>query len=115
MKKYIFFIVGIGIILAGLLVYNVYNVQKENTKVFEDPGYILQSASSQSQKIDKYYFNADEEYKIKNNQKVIFKDTSGDEVTTGKDNFIHYNNGSCSIFARFINTPFFKLLIDPLL
>jgi len=36
MKKYIFFIVGIGIILAGLLVYNVYNVQKENTKVFED-------------------------------------------------------------------------------
>lgn len=70
MKKYIFFIVGIGIILAGLLVYNVYNVQKENTKVFEDPGYILQSASSQSQKIDKYYFNADEEYKIKNNQKV---------------------------------------------
>ena len=55
MKKYIFFIVGIGIILAGLLVYNVYNVQKENTKVFEDPGYILQSASSQSQKIDKYY------------------------------------------------------------
>lgn len=72
MKKYIFFIVGIGIILAGLLVYNVYNVQKENTKVFEDPGYILQSASSQSQKIDKYYFNADEEYKIKNNQKVIF-------------------------------------------
>ena len=43
MKKYIFFIVGIGIILAGLLVYNVYNVQKENTKVFEDPGYILQS------------------------------------------------------------------------
>lgn len=73
MKKYIFFIVGIGIILAGLLVYNVYNVQKENTKVFEDPGYILQSASSQSQKIDKYYFNADEEYKIKNNQKVILK------------------------------------------
>ena len=56
-----------GIILAGLLVYNGYNVQKENTKVFEDPGYILQSASSQSQKIDKYYFNADEEYKIKNN------------------------------------------------
>ena len=42
-------------------------MQKENTKVFEDPGYILQSASSQSQKIDKYYFNADEEYKIKNN------------------------------------------------
>ena len=68
MKKYIFFIVGIGIILAGLLIYNVYNVQKENTKVFEDPGYILQSASSQSQKVDKYYFNADEEYKIKKSE-----------------------------------------------
>lgn len=73
MKKYIFFIVGIGIILAGLLIYNVYNVQKENTKVFEDPGYILQSASSQSQKVDKYYFNADEEYKIKIIKRLFLK------------------------------------------
>ncbi len=94
MKKYVFFIVSIGVILAGLLFYNVYNVQKENMKNFEEPGYILQSASGQTQKIDKYYFNANEEYKVKNNQKVIFKDTSGDEVTTTKDNFIHYNNGA---------------------
>lgn len=114
MKKYIFFIVGIGIILAGLLVYNVYNVQKENTKVFEDPGYILQSASSQSQKVDKYYFNADEEYKIKNNQKVIFKDTSGDEVTTGKDNFIHYNNGSISSLKKGVLINLANIEQDPI-
>lgn len=114
MKKYIFFIVGIGIILAGLLVYNVYNVQKENTKVFEDPGYILQSASSQSQKIDKYYFNADEEYKIKNNQKVIFKDTSGDEVTTGKDNFIHYNNGAISSLKKGVLINLANIEQDPI-
>lgn len=73
MKKYVFFIVSIGVILAGLLFYNVYNIQKENMKNFEEPGYILQSASGQTQKIDKYYFNANEEYKIKNNQKVILK------------------------------------------
>lgn len=114
MKKYIFFIVGIGIILAGLLVYNVYNVQKENTKVFEDPGYILQSASSQSQKIDKYYFNANEEYKIKNNQKVIFKDTSGDEVTTGKDNFIHFNNGSISSLKKGVLINLSNIEQDPI-
>lgn len=114
MKKYIFFIVGIGIILAGLLVYNVYNVQKENTKVFEDPGYILQSTSSQSQKIDKYYFNANEEYKIKNNQKVIFKDTSGDEVTTGKDNFIHYNNGSISSLKKGVLINLANIEQDPI-
>lgn len=114
MKKYIFFIVGIGIILAGLLIYNVYNVQKENTKTFEDPGYILQSASSQSQKIDKYYFNADEEYKIKNNQKVIFKDTSGDEVTTGKDNFIHYNNGSISSLKKGVLINLANIDQDPI-
>ena len=114
MKKYIFFIVGIGIILAGLLIYNVYNVQKENTKVFEDPGYILQSASSQSQKVDKYYFNADEEYKIKNNQKVIFKDTSGDEVTTGKDNFIHYNNGSISSLKKGVLINLANIEQDPI-
>lgn len=114
MKKYIFFIVGIGIILAGLLIYNVYNVQKENTKTFEDPGYILQSASSQSQKIDKYYFNADEEYKIKNNQKVIFKDTSGDEVTTEKDNFIHYNNGSISSLKKGVLINLANIDQDPI-
>lgn len=114
MKKYIFFIVGIGIILAGLLIYNVYNVQKENTKVFADPGYILQSANSQSQKIDKYYFNADEEYKIKNNQKIVFKDTSGDEVTTGKDNFIHYNNGSISSLKKGVLINLANIEQDPI-
>ena len=41
MKKYIFFIVGIGIILAGLLIYNVYNVQKENTDVYKRQAHIL--------------------------------------------------------------------------
>ena len=40
MKKYVFFIVSIGVILAGLLFYNVYNIQKENMKNFEEPGYI---------------------------------------------------------------------------
>lgn len=100
MKKYIFFIIGIGIILAGLLIFNVYTIQKENTKIFKDTGYILESANSETQKVDKYYFNADEEYRIKNNQKVIFKDTSGDEVTTGKDNFIHFNNGSISSLQK---------------
>lgn len=114
MKKYIFFIVGIGIILAGLLIYNVYNVQKENTKVFADPGYILQSANSQSQKIDKYYFNADEEYRIKNNQKIVFKDTSGDEVTTGKDNFIHYNNGSISSLKKGVLINLANIEQDPI-
>lgn len=114
MKKYIFFIVGIGIILAGLLIFNVYNVQKENTKVFEDPGYILQSASSESQKVDKYYFNADEKYKIKNNQKVIFKDTSGDEVTTDKENFIHYNNGSISSLKKGVLINLANIDQDPI-
>ena len=114
MKKYIFFIVGIGIILAGLLIFNVYNVQKENTKIFEDPGYILKSASSESQKVDKYYFNADEEYRIKNNQTVIFKDTSGDEVTTDKVNFIHYNNGSISSLKKGVLINLANIDQDPI-
>lgn len=114
MKKYIFFIVGIGIILAGLLVYNVYNIQKENTKTFEDPGYILQSTSGQTQKIDKYYFNADEKYKVKNNQKVIFKDTSGDEITASKDNFIHYNNGSISSLKKGVLINLANIEQDPI-
>lgn len=114
MKKYVFFIVSIGVILAGLLFYNVYNVQKENMKNFEEPGYILQSASGQTQKIDKYYFNANEEYKVKNNQKVIFKDTSGDEVTTTKDNFIHYNNGAISSLKKGVLINLANIDQDPI-
>lgn len=114
MKKYVFFIVSIGVILAGLLFYNVYNIQKENMKNFEEPGYILQSASGQTQKIDKYYFNANEEYKIKNNQKVIFKDTSGDEVYTTKDNFIHYNNGAISSLKKGVLINLANIEQDPI-
>lgn len=114
MKKYVFFIVSIGVILAGLLFYNVYNVQKENMKNFEEPGYILQSASGQTQKIDKYYFNANEEYKVKNNQKVIFKDTSGDEVYTTKDNFIHYNNGAISSLQKGVLINLANIEQDPI-
>lgn len=114
MKKYVFFIVSIGVILAGLLFYNVYNIQKENMKNFEEPGYILQSASGQTQKIDKYYFNANEEYKIKNNQKVIFKDTSGDEVYTTKDNFIHYNNGAISSLQKGVLINLANIEQDPI-
>lgn len=83
-------------------------------KNFEEPGYILQSASGQTQKIDKYYFNANEEYKIKNNQKVIFKDTSGDEVYTTKDNFIHYNNGAISSLQKGVLINLANIEQDPI-
>ena len=52
-------------------------MKKENMKNFEEPGYILQSASGQTQKIDKYYFNANEEYKtapsISENAAILIK------------------------------------------
>lgn len=114
MKKYVLFMISIGLILAGLLVYNVYTIQKQNSKAFEEAGYILQSANTQTQNVEKYYFNANEKYKTKYDQKVIFNDTNGDEVITSKDNFIHFNNGGISSLKKGVIIDLQKIDENPI-
>lgn len=102
MKKYIAIIVVIGLLLTGVLIYNTIIIEKENQKVFQDSGYILQSVSgvNETQNVERYYFNSQEKYKEKYEQKVIFKNTEDEEVVTNLDNFIHYSNGSVSAFSN---------------
>lgn len=98
MKKYVLAIIAIGVILCGVLTYNVIKIQNSNTQTFYDSGYILKSTydGSRTQNVERYYFNANQSYQTKYNEKVIFKDTNGEEITTDKYNFIHYTNGSVS-------------------
>ena len=87
MKKYIVTIILIGIILGGVLLYNTLRVENENNKTFADSGYVLQSMEETQQNVERYYFNSNETYKTKHDQKVIFNNTEGEEITADKTNF----------------------------
>ncbi len=102
MKKYVVIIVIIGILLVGFLVFNTIMIEKESQKIFQDSGYVLQnvSAANETQNVERYYFNAEETYKEKYEQKVIFKNTDDEEVIANLDNFIHYSDGSVSAFKK---------------
>lgn len=102
MRKYVVIIVIIGVLLAGVLIFNTIMIEKESQKIFQDSGYVLQNASerNETQNVERYYFNAEETYKEKYEQKVIFKNTEGEEVVANLNNFIHYSDGSVSAFKN---------------
>lgn len=102
MKKYVSIIVIIGVLLGSILIYNTMRVDRKTTKKFDESGYILQSSESEqtTQNVERYYFAANSEYKNKYNEKVIFKDTDGENVKANLNNFIHYSNGAISSFLN---------------
>lgn len=102
MKKYISILLITGILIVSVFAYNTFKVEEETVKHFSESGYILQSSSAMasSQKIDRIYFEENGNYKPKYNEKVVFNDTNGENVTTGTDNFIHYSDGSISSFKN---------------
>lgn len=114
MKKYIVIIILIGIILGGVLIYNTLRVENENNKLFADSGYVLQSMEETQQNVERYYFNSNETYKTKFDQKVVFNNTEGEEVTANKTNFIHYSDGSISAFTNGVLLDLNNIDADPI-
>ena len=116
MKKYVVIIVIIGILLVGFLVFNTIMIEKESQKIFQDSGYVLQnvSAANETQNVERYYFNAEETYKEKYEQKVIFKNTDDEEVIANLDNFIHYSDGSVSAFKNGVLLNLDDIDADPI-
>ena len=101
MKKYIMVIVLLALIIVFALGFNIMRKEKKNTKVFSESGYILQSKTgAQVQEVERYYFNANESYKKQYNQKVVFKDTSGENISIEENNFLHYTNGSIGSLTK---------------
>lgn len=97
MKKYVLGIVAIGLTLILILVVNILKVQKENSTIFEDSGYILKSADEgTNQNIERYYFNGNSSYKKNYSGQITFQDTTGEKITTDDNSFVHYSNGSIS-------------------
>ncbi len=108
MKKYVFVIILIGVVLGTFLVIGSYNVVNERTKSFDGAGYILQSApfdvenatTSEGKNIERYYFGENSTYVNKYDDKIKFEDIDGNDVLAGKNNFIHYNNDSISSLSK---------------
>lgn len=114
MKKYVIIILLIGVLLIGVLLYNTIIIEQKNNKNFLDSGYILQTSDIKEQNIERYYFNNNEKYKTKYEQKVIFNNTEGEEVTTRKDNFIHYSKGAISSFTNGVLLDLNNVDSDPI-
>lgn len=116
-SKYVVGIILIGVFLIAFLVYSIARVQKSNEKTFYDSGYILKSSqtSIKNQSVERYYFNANQVYKTRYNDKVTFNDTNGDEVITEKENFVHYTNGSISALGKGVILDFNDIEQDPIL
>ena len=100
MKKYIVIILLIGIITGTALIYNIIKAQKSNEQIFDESGYILQSADQNKQTVDRFYFKANSVYKKNYSGNIEFSNTDGEKVETNNENFIHYSNGSIGAFKN---------------
>lgn len=90
-------ILVISIVSLIILTIGVVFLTKKNTKEFYSAGYIINSTTAKS---DKYYFGNDTVYKENVFNEYVFKDTSNNEVTTSKENFIHYLDNSLSFMKN---------------
>lgn len=129
MKKYIFTMLAIGVILGGILIYNTIKINDEEKIDFYSSGYILESnsasevevkpeegteATQNTQGVSRYYFSENTTYKEKYNEKAIFKDTEGESVKVNLDNFVHYTNGSISSLKNGVILNLDEIEDDPI-
>ena len=108
MKKYILFFISIGIILVGILIFNVMNVEESKKETFSESGYILNGSSS------RYYFYQDETYTPLYNKQIAFYDTEGTKVTISNDNFVHYASGNIVALQQSVLLDLNKINDDPI-
>ena len=108
MKKYILFFISIGIILVGILIFNVINIEESKKETFSESGYILNGSSS------RYYFYQDETYTPLYNKQIAFYDTEGTKVTISNDNFVHYASGNIAALQQSVLLDLNKINDDPI-
>ena len=95
--KSFWIILIISIISLVILTVGVIFLTKKSEKEFYSAGYII---SSNKTKTDKYYFNDNTVYKENVFDEYVFKNVDNKEVSTSKDNFIHYLDNSLSFMKN---------------
>lgn len=95
--KSFWIILIISVISLVVFTVGVIFLTRKNTKEFYSAGYIINSTAS---KTDKYYFDDNTVYKENIFNEYVFKDVDDKEVSTGKNNFIHYLDKSLSFMKN---------------
>lgn len=90
-------ILVLSIITLIALTIGVIFLTRKSSREFYSAGYIINSTASKS---DKYYFNENTVYKENIFNEYTFKDVDNKEVSTSKDNFIHYLDESLSFMKN---------------
>ncbi len=95
--KSFWIILGASIISLIVLTIGVIFLTGRNSKEFYSAGYIINSTATKS---DKYYFDDNTVYKENVFNEYVFTDVDNKEVSTSKDNFIHYLDNSLSFMKN---------------
>ena len=95
--KNFWIILILSIITLIALTIGVIFLTRKSSKEFYSAGYIINSTTTKS---NKYYFNDNTIYKENVFGEYTFKDVDNKEVSTSKDNFIHYLDNSLSFMKN---------------
>lgn len=95
--KNFWIILILSIITLIALTIGVIFLTRKSSKEFYSAGYIINSTTTKS---NKYYFNDNTIYKENIFGEYTFKDVDNKEVSTSKDNFIHYLDNSLSFMKN---------------
>ncbi len=95
--KSFWIILGISMLSLIVLTVGVIFLTRESEEKFLQAGYII---SSNATKTNRYFFDDDTVYKENIFDEYVFTDSNNKEVTTSKDNFIHYLDNSISFMKN---------------
>ena len=95
--KSFWIILVISVVSLVALTIGVVFLTRQNAKEFYSAGYIINSTATKS---DKYYFSDDTIYKENVFDEYVFTDVDNNEVSTSKENFIHYLDNSLSFMKN---------------
>ena len=95
--KSFWIILVISIISLIILAVGTLFLTRKSSKEFYSAGYIINSTATESNKL---YFNDNTVYKENVFNEYVFKDVDNKEVSTDKNNFIHYLDNSLSFMKN---------------
>ena len=96
-KNSFLFILIISIATLVVLVVGALSLHKDNSLVFSNDGYIIETSTKTN---TKYYFSANTKYKENVEEKITFSDKDNNKVSVDPASFVHYNNGDVSFLQK---------------
>ena len=91
------FIVALSTIVLIILGVGSFYLFNNADDTFVKNGYVINPLSA---RVEKYFFNENEEYHENLSSMVVFKDIDKKDVSILKDSFLHYNDGSLSFLKN---------------